>query len=120
MNRSFRFALATLVGATASAGAQSKRPMSLSDIFDLKNVGAVALSPDASTVAFAVSAWEHPNGKPAPDTAKGDRHEVRSHLWLVPAAGGNPRQLTFSERGESAPSWSPDGKSLAFLSARGA
>ena len=54
-----------------------------------------------------------------PDTAKGDRHEVRSHVWLVSAAGGAPRQLTFSERGESAPAWSPDGHSLAFLSSRG-
>jgi Tol biopolymer transport system component len=36
-----------------------------------------------------------------------------------PAAGGTPRQLTFSERGENAPQWSPDGRSLAFLSARG-
>jgi dipeptidyl aminopeptidase/acylaminoacyl peptidase len=124
MIRSFRFSVAALGVAGAVAGAQSKRPMSLSDIFDLKNLGAVALSPDASAIAFAVSGWEHPNARPStdptkPDTAKGDRHDVRSHLWLVSASGGAPRQLTFSERGENAPAWSPDGKSLAFLSTRG-
>jgi dipeptidyl aminopeptidase/acylaminoacyl peptidase len=44
---------------------------------------------------------------------------MRSHLWLVSARGGPARQLTFSERGESAPAWSPDSRSIAFLSARG-
>ena len=39
----------------------------------------------------------------------------RSHIWLVSTRGGAPRQLTFGERGESAPAWSPDGKSIAFL-----
>ncbi len=34
-------------------------------------------------------------------------------------AGGEPRQLTFGERGESAPAWSPDGATIAFRAARG-
>ena len=113
-----------LLGVTTTAGAQSKRPMTIMDIMDLKNVGGVALSPDGSKVAYTVSAWEHPNAKPStdpakPDTAKGDRHETRAHIWIVPAAGGTPRQITFSERGENGPQWSPDGHSLAFLSSRG-
>ena len=116
--------VAALLTATATAGAQSKRPMTFMDIMELKNVGGVALSPDGSKVAYTVSGWEHPNAKPStdpakPDTAKGDKHEMRSHIWLVPTAGGTPRQLTFSERGETAPQWSPDGRSLAFLSSRG-
>jgi dipeptidyl aminopeptidase/acylaminoacyl peptidase len=113
-----------LLTAAASAGAQSKRPMTIMDIMDLKNVGGVALSPDGSKVAYTVSAWDHPNAKPStdpakPDTAKGDKHEMRAHIWIVPAAGGTPRQITFSERGENGPQWSPDGRSLAFVSSRG-
>jgi dipeptidyl aminopeptidase/acylaminoacyl peptidase len=125
MKRFHLMTLTTLAVAGATvAGAQTKRPMSFNDIMELKNVGSVALSPDGSTIAYTVSGWEHPNAHPStdptkPDTSKGDRHDVRSHVWLVPASGGAARQLTFSERGESGPAWSPDGKSLAFVSARG-
>ena len=116
--------VAALLTATATAGAQNKRPMSFMDIMELKNVGGVAMSPDGSKIAYAVSGWEHPSARAStdstkPDTAKGDKHEMRSHIWMVPAAGGTPRQLTFSERGENGPQWSPDGRSLAFLSSRG-
>jgi dipeptidyl aminopeptidase/acylaminoacyl peptidase len=110
--------------APTAPSASSKRPMTIMDIMDLKNVGGVSLSPDGSKVAYTVSGWEHANARPStdptkPDTAKGDKHDVRSHIWMVPAAGGTPRQLTFSERGESNPQWAPDGRSLAFTSSRG-
>ncbi len=103
--------LALTVAATTAAAQGAKRPMTFMDVMEIKTVGGVALSPDAATVAYTVSGWEHPTP---------ERHEMRSHIWLVPTNGGAPRQATFSERGESQPAWSPDGKSLAFLSARGA
>jgi dipeptidyl aminopeptidase/acylaminoacyl peptidase len=34
--------------------------------------------------------------------------------------GGPARQITFGERGDSLPQWSPDGRYMSFLSARGA
>ena len=71
---------------------------------------------DGSRVLYAIGAWEHPAAK---DTSKGDKHDLRSHVWVVSADGSSNRQLTFSERGESAPQWSPDGKYISFVSARG-
>jgi dipeptidyl aminopeptidase/acylaminoacyl peptidase len=40
-----------------------------------------------------------------------------SNIWLFPLKGGEPRLFTAGI--DSAPSWSPDGKELAFVSSRG-
>ncbi len=44
-------------------------------------------------------------------------NEYRRHIWLAPTDGGEPLQLTRGGK-DSAPRWSPDGKTLAFVSTR--
>lgn len=39
-------------------------------------------------------------------------------IWLIPAAGGKPRQLTFGEGEDEDPHYSPDGKWIVFESNR--
>jgi dipeptidyl aminopeptidase/acylaminoacyl peptidase len=46
--------------------------------------------------------------------------EARTHVYRVAITGGEPRQLTFGERSETQPRWSPDGKFITFVSSRGA
>ncbi|WP_434480328.1 prolyl oligopeptidase family serine peptidase [Gemmatimonas sp.] len=116
-----RFSCARVVAAALlipTVAAAQPRGLDDADIMRLKAVGGVSLSPDGARVLYTVSAWEHPAARG--DTALGDRHERRSHVWLVAATGGTPRQLTYGERGESQPSWSPDGSTIAFVTARGA
>jgi len=40
------------------------------------------------------------------------------HVFLVPAEGGTPRQLTDGDWDHSAPRWTPDGKEILFSSLR--
>ena len=69
-------------------------------------IGASAVSPDGERVVYTRR------------TVAGDRYQV--NLWLVPYRGGRPRRLTHGKWSDSAPAWSPDGRTIAFLSDRGA
>src|SRR5216683_1656678 len=118
-----RIALVALATAALSAGpsaSNAKRPVTIDDAVSLKSVGAPQISPDGSRILFAVRGWEWPGGKGEPD--KGTKPpDARSHIWIVPAAGGEPaRQLTFGDKGESSPAWSPDGRYISFAATRGA
>jgi dipeptidyl aminopeptidase/acylaminoacyl peptidase len=107
------FALAGLSLLAGAASAQApERPMTFDDIMSLRSLGAVEIAPDGHAVVFSVSAWDRAGG------TAGSAPVSRSHLWVVPAAGGPPRQITFGERGEGRPQWSPDGRTIAFAAAR--
>lgn len=88
------------------APAAPQRPLQVEDLFLVRRVADPQVSPDGKWVAYTVR------------TVSLEHNAGVSHLWLVPAAGGTPRQLTNHDKGESRPRWSPDGKWIAFLSAR--
>jgi dipeptidyl aminopeptidase/acylaminoacyl peptidase len=44
--------------------------------------------------------------------------ERRTHVWIVSAEGGEPRQITTGPYDDSEPRWSPDGSWIAFVSNR--
>ena len=47
-----------------------------------------------------------------------DEDEARSRVWMVPAESGDAVAMTAGDESSSHPRWSPDGRYLAFLSAR--
>jgi dipeptidyl aminopeptidase/acylaminoacyl peptidase len=68
----------------------------------VKGLRAPVFSPDGQTIAFYSTAGGHQD------------------IWLVPASGGEPKQLTrgsmSEDDGRFSPSWSPDGRTIAFVS----
>ena len=100
-----RSLLAYLLLLSSLAVAQAKRPFTFEDMMALKRVSEPIVSPDGKWVAFS-----------AVDVNL-EKNTKTPHLWLVPAAGGDAKQLT-SGPGEDRPRWSPDGKKLSFVSDR--
>jgi dipeptidyl aminopeptidase/acylaminoacyl peptidase len=101
------FALAVSLSAQPApspATAATKRPFTFEDMMKLKRVGAPVPSPDGKWVVFdAVDVDLEANTK-------------ISHLWIVPAAGGEARRLNQTPNHEERPRFSPDGKRLIWTS----
>src|SRR5205085_7286270 len=85
-----------------------RRPVAPDDLYRLRFVADPQVSPDGSQVAYVV-AWVDPE----------DHTRYRSRLMLAPFnATTPPRALTSGRHRDTAPRWSPDGCSIAFLSDR--
>jgi len=77
---------------------QNEQGLSLERLYMTRAVGGAAWSPDGKQVVFVSNT------------------SGRNNLWLVPADGGWPRQLTVSDQRQTQPTWSPDGKWIAYMS----
>jgi dipeptidyl aminopeptidase/acylaminoacyl peptidase len=71
---------------------------SIEKLYMTRQMGGSTWSPDGKQVAFISNI------------------SGRNNLWLVPAAGGWPTQLTISDQRQTQPVWSPDGNWIAYMS----
>ena len=84
--------------------ATSTRPFRPQDVSKQAMIQGLTLSPDGRTVVYARRTVEKGN--------------YRSRLWRVAFRGGRAEQLTFADSSDGAPRFSPDGKTLLFVSDR--
>jgi len=75
-----------------------EKTLSVEKLYMTRQIGGSTWSPDGKTVAFISNL------------------SGRNNLWLVPAEGGWPTQLTVSNERQTSPTWSPDGKWIAYMS----
>ena len=82
------------------------RNISIEDLYRLRPVSKPRISPDGQRVAFVVT------------TIDERKYEYRSSIWVVSTDGCEAKRFTTGLANAHSPSWSPDGRWLAFVSER--
>ncbi|MGD9344846.1 MAG: S9 family peptidase [Candidatus Aminicenantes bacterium] len=106
--------LASLIVCVLSASSKNgAEPILAKDLLKLKAISQVDVSPDGSKVVFVLISMGMDEGDNANDR---DRHRYYRHLWMIDLDGTmSPIQLTYGDRSDNSPLWSPDGSQIAFL-----
>jgi dipeptidyl aminopeptidase/acylaminoacyl peptidase len=100
------FLLLTLLALAGATLAVEKRAMTVEDMWAMKRIGDVALSPDGSSLVFDVTQYDM------------ESNSGQSDIWWVSTGSGESRQLTRYSGMDASPQWHPDGNGITFLSDR--
>ncbi|HEY6111328.1 MAG TPA: hypothetical protein VIV62_02310, partial [Chthoniobacterales bacterium] len=97
------FALSLILSA-AAFGQNAKHPFTFEDMMKLKRLDGPQPSPDGKWVVFSATDVDL------------EANTKISHIWIVPATGGESKRLNETPNHEERPRFSPDGKRLIWTS----
>jgi dipeptidyl aminopeptidase/acylaminoacyl peptidase len=87
---------------------QNSKAITPEDVLSIRELSDVKLSPDGKQIAFVVT---------EPNDPKSPREPRVSNIWIASTDGRElPRPLIPGLKNVNSPRWSPDGRTLAFLS----
>lgn len=89
-----------------SGNVDKKRAFTLEDIYRIKGINGLSISPGGDKLLFSVTSY---------DLKKGKRN---SEIHLLNLKTGQLIQLTVQEKSDTHPFWSTDGRNIYFLSGR--
>ncbi len=98
--------LCVSLAALSTVSADQTHPFSVHDMLTMDRLSDPQVSPDGIWIVFVLRETD-------PETNKG-----RTDLWLIGADGTGLRRLTSHPEGDSNPRWTPDSKSVWFVSTR--
>ena len=99
--------IALCVSAVALAQGDARRALTIDDLLAMRSVSEPTLSPEGGWVAYTV------------ETVDVDADESATQIYMVSRDGSEVVQLTADDYSASTPRWSPDGRYLGFLAAKG-
>lgn len=109
MNRPV-FAAALLASVSLAASAAYARPMTPEDVARLESVGAIAVSPDGTRIAFTTASL--------PDVTKGEADGTMRRVLKVTSAPDAERTFLPEDISPAGIAFSPDGSMITFLWAK--
>ncbi len=99
--------VALLTLASVAQAQSPGRPLQTEEFLTFERPGEPAMSPDAKWVVYTVT------------TTDLNANRRKQDLWLVASTGSTPRRISDDSTGGRSAHWSPDGKSIAYISSRG-